>query len=557
VLVLGGLLVGAAWAAGPVVGDGTPDAARALQADERTLRDAKVGTDGAALLDFFRQMTLTDARVAAVRALIRQLGDDSFEARQKASAELAAQGPVALPLLREALRDPDVEIDRRAEECIHQIEQFHNPALAPAALRLLAARRPAGTAEVLLAYVPFADNESLAEEVREALARAAFRDGKPDPALTAALTDRSPARRAAAGAALCRAGAPEQRAAGRKLLQDTDPVVRLRVALALAAAHDKDAVPILIDLLTRLPAPQAAQAEDLLFRAAGDHPPALPTPSEDEGRHKAQKAWAAWWQEAGPKLDVARLDPPARQLGYTMMILLEENRLIEVDAANKTRWQITGLELPLDAQMLPGDRVLVAENNGNRITERDLRPEHVGEVLWEVKVEAPLMAQRLPDGHTFIGSRTRLLEVDREGRELKSWSRPNGELFMRAQKLPGGDIACVVQPGLFVRMNEAGKDLQTFPVDIHTFGGRLEVLPSGRVLVPELMANKVVEQDAQGKVGWQVDFEQPIVATRLPNGNTLVTSFSYSLMKAVELDRQGNHVWEYQANTRITRAWRR
>ncbi len=64
-----------------------------------------------------------------------------------------------------------------------------------------------------------------------------------------------------------------------------------------------------------------------------------------------------------------------------------------------------------------------------------------------------------------------------------------------------------------------------------------------------------MEQDAQGKVVWEVDFSMPIVATRLPNGNTLVTSFNQQ--RAVELDPHGKEVWQYKTETRVTRAWRR
>jgi outer membrane protein assembly factor BamB len=204
--------------------------------------------------------------------------------------------------------------------------------------------------------------------------------------------------------------------------------------------------------------------------------------------------------------------------------------------------------------MLPNDHVLVAENMANRVTERDLK----GKVIWDHQVEMPLMAQRLPNGNTFIGTRTRLVEVNREGKEVFSYMRPGGDLFMRASKLRNGDIACVTTNGAigtFFRLNREGKELYSFPVDISTYGGRIEVLPSGRVLVPQYSENKVVEQDPEGKVGWSVDFQVPIVATRLPNGNTLVTSFNQD--RAVEIDPRGREVWEYRTNTRVTRAWRR
>ena len=47
----------------------------------------------------------------------------------------------------------------------------------------------------------------------------------------------------------------------------------------------------------------------------------------------------------------------------------------------------------------------------------------------------------------------------------------------------------------------------------------------------------------------------PINAVRLPTGNTMVTSMSQ--MRAVEVDRTGNVVWEFTSNTRVNRAFRR
>jgi hypothetical protein len=551
-LALAAVLAGLAWAADKADVPDKPRPARIEQVaeDEQRLRDAKVGTDGPALLEFFRKRTITDARLFDIQGLIHRLGDDSFEVRQKASADLAALGPVALPLLKQATKDRDVEVARRAEECVRLIELDYAATVVPAAARLLAARKPAGAAEVLLAYVPFAD-DAAADEVRAALAALAVRDGKPEPAVVAALTDKVPARRAAAGAALCKAGGADQRQAARKLLDDADPQVRLQVGLALVAAGERQAVPALIDLLGQLPPAQTWPVEELLCRLAEEQAPSMPARGDEAGRRKYRDAWKDWWTRNGAKVDLARLGGVPLLHGYTMMILLDQGQLIEVDAHNKVRWTIDGLQFPLDAQMLPNDHVLVAENMANRVTERDLK----GKVVWEHQVDMPLMAQRLANGNTFIGTRTRLVEVNREGKELFSYMRPGGELFMRAARLRNGDIGCVTAGGSFVRLNREGKELFSFPVDISTYGGRIEVLPNGRVLVPQYSENKVVEQDPEGKVVWSVDFQVPIVATRLPNGNTLVTSFNQH--RAVELDPRGREVWEYRTNTRVTRAWRR
>ena len=48
------------------------------------------------MLDFFRKQTLTDADRKRIPLLIKQLGDDAFEVREKASAELRAIGRKAI-----------------------------------------------------------------------------------------------------------------------------------------------------------------------------------------------------------------------------------------------------------------------------------------------------------------------------------------------------------------------------------------------------------------------------------------------------------------------------
>jgi hypothetical protein len=201
-----------------VVGDyGEIDPAAA---EEQALRAAKVAPDGPALLEFVRKHTLADADRNALRELIRRLGDDAFAVREKASAELAAQGPAAAPLLRQAVNDPDPEISRRASQCLKKMEGAVGPQVIAAVVRLLALRRPPGAAEALLAYLPSAPDEGVAREVRAALAAVAFQDRQPDKALVQALEDPDPVRRQAAAAALGRDGGVYQRQPGRRVYPD-------------------------------------------------------------------------------------------------------------------------------------------------------------------------------------------------------------------------------------------------------------------------------------------------------------------------------------------------
>src|SRR5262249_33215785 len=167
----------------PVLLAGT---ARAAEPDpevvyaEKTLKDAGVGTDGPALLRFCRERSLTDADRARLPDVVRRLGDEDFDTREKAAAELVRAGRKALPLLRPAVGDTDPERARRAARCVEEIEGGEDQVRVAAAARLLADRRPDGAAAALLAYLP-ADDEATGEVGVQALRAVGTRDGKPGP----------------------------------------------------------------------------------------------------------------------------------------------------------------------------------------------------------------------------------------------------------------------------------------------------------------------------------------------------------------------------------------
>jgi HEAT repeats/PQQ-like domain len=538
-----------------VLAAATVFAADPFAADEELLKTAGVQTDGPSLLEFFRKRTIDGSDVDRIKQLIKQLGNEDFEAREAASGKLAAIGVRAKPFLKDAANDPDVEVAKRAKECLQKVDQGSGSQTVAAAARLLARRKPDRAVEVLLTYLPSADDDKVAEEVRQALGVLALKDGKIDPTLVAALTDKSPVKRAAAAVAFGQAKAKEQVPALRKLLQDPEPLVRARAGLSLAALHDKEAVPLLIDLLGELPSYENNLVEDLLdtITLADDKAPAGNAGSDAASRKKYREAWKIWWTEHGAKLDLAKVEEASKPLGNTLVVLLDKGKVVDLDKNNKPRFEVENLDFPLDAQLLPEDHILVAEHNGGRVTERDKK----GEIVWEKKVDGPLVAQRLPDGNTFICTRTQLLEYDKDGKSVYTYNSPRGEQFMKAMKLRNGDYAFIGQLGVtrFVRMTPQGKEIASFPVDVRTSGGRIDVTRKGHVLVPENGTNRVVEYDASGKVVWEVGIEQPIAALRLPNGNTIVTSMNQ--LRAVEFDRSGRELWEFKSDTRVTRAIRR
>jgi hypothetical protein len=416
--------------------------------------------------------------------------------------------------------------------------------------------------EPLLAFLPFAETDTLAEEIHSALASLAVQAGKPDTALVAALKDKEPLRRAAAGDALTRAGVVQTREDVDLLLKDPNPMVRWRVASALVLAKEREAVPVLIDSIVDVGQGPAWQVQDMLCRLAeGNNPPAVSLGGDETGRKKCRDIWTNWWNKHGKKVDLAVLSQTPPLLGYTTIVLLDQNRVIEVDANNNIRWQIDDLSFPLDIQVLPGDRILVAEYRGGRVTERSFN----GEILWQhgfgaLQAEGPQVAQRLPNGNTFIAGKYQWIEVDRNGKQVASSNLPGMDGMMKCSKAPNGDVVALLQSGRVIRLDANGKLLKHFHVDfsLPLYGGRIQALPNGNVLIPHHGENKVVEYDKDGKVVWQVKVDQPIVATRLRNGDTLVTSMNR--LRAIEFDHDGREVWQFRnpgADVRVTRAIRR
>jgi HEAT repeat protein len=541
-----------------LAGEQAPRAA--LAADEAARRRCRdewaawwLASEAPGLVEEVRKRTVTDANLRKGQALIRQLGDDEFAVREKAEIEIRALGAPMVPLLRQALRHGDLEVRQRAEACLAALEHDRSVPLSPVTVRLIALRRPPGTAEALLAYLPAAEDEALTAELQQALDAVATAGGKADPALVRALADPAGARRGAAAGALCQVPGVDFSAV-RPLLQDPDPAVRLKVALALAGAGEKEAVPVLIDLVGRLPADQGALAEEYLLRLAQDHPPALP-PGGGEARQKRRNAWAAWWAAAGARVQMLpRPAPPAveRVHNFTLLVQPQGNQVVEVSADGKVRWQITGLLAPQDAEVVARDRVLVAEHNGQRVTERNLQ----GEVLWTKSTPGswPVGVQRLRNGHTFIACRNQLLEVDRGGRELYTIARPVNDVVV-ARRLRDGQIVCVTAQRAVLRLDTAGKELKSFTVPFAQVNGA-EVLPNGHVLLCATWNNRVAEFDAEGRAVWDQAVTQPVAACRLPGGNTLVALQQWPA-KVVEMDRGGKVVGEIATTVHTYRLRRR
>lgn len=492
------------------------------------------------LLDEVRKRTVTEALRQKAEDLIKQLGDSDFAVREKAQAGVKAMGSLIVPLLRHAAKHSDLEIRNRARDCLSVMERDKNLPLSPMTPRLIALRKPAGSAEALLAFVPYADEEALLE-VQLALNTVAFKKGKPEPAVVRGLSDPQGARRAAAAEALCLGGDRAHLPAIRKMLTDREPAVRLKVALALAGTGQREAVPALIDLLGQLPVTEMEPAEEYLQRLAGDHPPTnLPNGDDNASRKKRQQAWAAWWKANGERVRLVERYPPAgteRYLGHVLLVLANTGEAMELDRDRKERWKLTGLMNPRDVEVISNDRILVAEWGAQRVTERNRK----GDIIWQKQTQGsfPLAVQRLRNGHTFIACNNKLMEVDRAGNEVYSINRPHDVLL--ARRMRDGQIILISTRQQCIRLDTSGKQLKSFPVQWAAWQTGVDILPNGHIIVPATWMNKVYEYDAEGKTVLDLNANQPWAATRLRNGNLLMAPQQWP-SELIETDASGKQL---------------
>ncbi len=520
--------------------------------DKKLLQQAGIATDATGLLQFFRSRTVSDANRQRASELVKQLGDDDFDIREKAMKDLVALGPAAQPSLLRATENADPEVARRVSECLDRLKVGRvGPELIAAAARVLANHPSAApaTIEAFLEYIPSAPDEPVEEELTGLLTRLTAVNGKPHPALTAAAKDKLPIRRQAAAGPLAQAGG-EHRETVRKLLADPDHRVRLFAAQALIAVRDKTAVPALIGLLGDGPLSLVWTAEDQLCRIAGDKSPSpLLDPGNAASRQKCRAAWDAWWKANGESLDLAKLPDRTKFLGITLVCVLDGGpnpnlgSVVEIGADGKERWKIDSVDGPMDVQMLPTGRLLIAEHNAQRVTERT----RDGRIVWEHKVAGePVSCQRLANGNTFIATYTDLLEVTREGKQLYSIQRQSG--IYGARKLPGGTILFIHRSGNIAEVKIDGTELRSIYVGNIRGWGSVELLPNGHFLVALYNANAVKEIDANGKEYFKCSVPMPTCATRLSNGHTLAADTQNR--KVVEFDELGKKVGEHPAGGR-------
>ncbi|MSQ94504.1 MAG: hypothetical protein EXR98_08100 [Gemmataceae bacterium] len=533
--------------------------------DLKTVREAGLKGDGPDLIEYFRQRTLKAPDPKAIAVLVKQLGDEDFDTREKAFTTLVGMGASAMAGIKQGENDPDLEVRKRLADLKQRIDTKAEPILQSAAARCIAKLKPQGAADGLMAFLPFSSDPMVVDEICKTLGAVAVVNGKIEPVILKSLDDQVAVKRGAAGEALARAGVKEELPNVKKLLKDTDVSVRYRICMAMLTHKDKDIVPVMIDLLADMTPNQLWPIEEALLRLAGDKAPIGSLGNDAAARKTYRDAWSKWYATNAANIDMARLSQENIYLGYTM-IVQHNNRIgaggggnvgeiFELDKDKNLRWKISiPVGYPVDAQYVGGNRVVVAEYQGGRVTERDTIK---GEIKWDYQCGGnPFSVQRLSNGNTFVAMQGRLIEVDRNKNEVWSYQRPNQDM-QRARKLPNGEVAFITNVGQYIRMDPRNQKVskQFNVIAPQIIFGSIDVLPNGHVLVAQFGQGRVTEYNQDGgQVGNPIVIAQPNSVVRLPNGNNLVTSYQ---QRQVYEFNGAQQVWNFQTDGIVFVARRR
>ncbi len=506
-------------------------------ADARILEEVKVPRQGLELLQFLKEMSPEPSRMAEIHRLLEQLGHEHFSERRRAFGRLQALGLVAADALRQASSSDNPEIARSSQILLERLENLPTEAVLQAAIRQLGRSAPPGAFDWLLEQLPNSVSSGLTDAAVWALTSLTRRDATKVAHLTQVLADKEPARRSAAARVLLAIRQNHERV--RELLQDPDLTVRWHVAFDLVrGARDRAGVPVLIDLLTELPPNRLHDVDELLRHLAGTTTPDVALNLDASGRRQIRDAWRKWWQHQESQIAWERLDQPPENLGYTLVLQVglgsTTGDAVEYATDGRTvRWRVKDLDLPIDAQFLDREnRLLVAEYNGNRVTERDL----TGRVQQRWAVTQPIMCQRLPNGNTLIAARNQLVEFNPKQEKVFALARPASDI-VAAGRTPDGVYVIITRNGVCEQVDAEGKVLRAFNVSRPYHYGSLDLSLKGRLFTTHM--NGWAEYDlGTGNQERMISGYRTLTSIqRLANGNLLVCSTS--TRRITEFDPQG------------------
>ena len=262
----------------------------------------------------------------------------------------------------------------------------------------------------------------------------------------------------------------------------------------------------------------------------------------------------------------------AEKISHSFIGVGKANKTVIVGEDGKVKWRV---DLPAsDGWVLPNGNVLLAlygtkgfPNGG--VVEIDRKTK---EFLFQYKGGQREVSTVVPlDGDRFLvaelGPEPRAIIINRKGEILETTplacQKKNAHMQTRMLRvLPNGNYIAPHLLDFAVKEYEpkTGKVLKSFPTDDRGRGKRdwpftAIRLKNGNTLIGCTNGNRIIEVDGEGEIVWSVTnedigeklFDDACGVQRLPNGNTVVTSYHAKgdNVKLFEVTRDKKVVWRY------------
>jgi len=196
-------------------------------------------------------------------------------------------------------------------------------------------------------------------------------------------------------------------------------------------------------------------------------------------------------------------------------------------------------------------RIIVADHETRKVIKIDFD----GNLIWDATNNNGHDVQLLPNGNLLIVNGAVVQEVDKDKKVVWEVGKPLVKVAESAQRLANGHTVIADIGAMKVLEIDEDKKL-VWEFDVPNENKRktptmrqVRRLENGNTLISASTEDKVIEVNREGKVVWSYALPFPYLATRLPSGNTLISSGSgYGSPTGffvIEVDKEGKTVWKY------------
>lgn len=159
-----------------------------------------------------------------------------------------------------------------------------------------------------------------------------------------------------------------------------------------------------------------------------------------------------------------------------------------------------------------------------------------------------------PNGHILFAHQFGITEITQDKNVVWNFDAPPATEIHTAKPIGTNSVMFIEngKPAKLIVLNKSTGAVEhqfelpvKFPDSAHRQFRRAELTAAGTVLVAHLDLGKVVEYDWSGKALWSAEVTNCFSATQLANGNVLVATSGAQFVR--EINRQGQTVWEWTA----------